>query len=127
MASRVNLPWFLFGGTIAILTFVFLILKFRSHLCPSPQASINPLRRAGRVNLRALKKTNKQKHDAGQRASTQFSQSKVCSLCLGTITDEDVLGLTCGHIFHTRCLESQIEAHQVECPLCSVLIAGPRT
>lgn len=42
-----------------------------------------------------------------------------CAICLDAIEDDDdVRGLTCGHAFHTVCLDPWLTSRRACCPLC---------
>jgi len=42
-----------------------------------------------------------------------------CAICLDSIEDDDdVRGLTCGHAFHTSCLDPWLTTRRACCPLC---------
>jgi len=49
-----------------------------------------------------------------------------CSICLGSYCDgEEVRKLSCGHLFHQRCVDVWLLGHQNRCPLC-LQVVGPR-
>lgn len=42
-----------------------------------------------------------------------------CAICLDTLEDdEDIRGLTCGHVFHSVCLDPWLTTRRACCPLC---------
>ncbi|TVY66784.1 E3 ubiquitin-protein ligase ZNRF3 [Fusarium oxysporum f. sp. cubense] len=132
-ASSVHLPWFLFGGTLAIVTIIIILLKFRScNTRRQPRMTVirvPPRQRTPieRHNLQTLNRANpsikyKDVRKQSSVSSTEVSLAEICAVCLETLVDEeDVRRLTCEHVFHTRCLDSWFKEHHVDCPLCKCI------
>jgi hypothetical protein len=80
--------------------------------------------------------------DAEKRISTEspskepalegqiLEPAEICAICLDTLEDDDdVRGLTCGHVFHPVCLDPWLTRRRACCPNCradySVIAAHP--
>ncbi|KAK6505384.1 hypothetical protein TWF481_007289 [Arthrobotrys musiformis] len=53
-----------------------------------------------------------------------------CAICIDNLEDsDDVRGLTCGHAFHTACIDPWLTARRACCPLCKAdyYVPKPRT
>ncbi|EPS40579.1 hypothetical protein H072_5557 [Dactylellina haptotyla CBS 200.50] len=53
-----------------------------------------------------------------------------CAICIDNLEDsDDVRGLTCGHAFHTACIDPWLTARRASCPLCKAdyYVPKPRT
>merc|ERR1719498_2095090 len=51
---------------------------------------------------------------------------ETCSICLaGSMGDEDITELPCGHLFHTKCIEPWLTECRNHCPMCNVAIEPP--
>lgn len=48
-------------------------------------------------------------------------QQKECSICLGVVKPRSSKRLTCGHVFHRRCIKKWFGRGSLTCPLCRVV------
>ncbi|KAK6541203.1 hypothetical protein TWF694_008570 [Orbilia ellipsospora] len=52
-------------------------------------------------------------------ADVANSCGDTCAICIDNLEDsDDVRGLTCGHAFHTACIDPWLTARRASCPLC---------
>ncbi|KAK6332808.1 hypothetical protein TWF696_002830 [Orbilia brochopaga] len=63
-------------------------------------------------------------------ADVANSCGDTCAICIDNLEDsDDVRGLTCGHAFHTACIDPWLTARRACCPLCKAdyYVPKPRT
>lgn len=62
------------------------------------------------------KKNNKYKIIAKKK---KIEKEEKCSICLENIEkNSEVFELSCGHFFHSECLEESVSHNHIECPTC---------
>jgi hypothetical protein len=58
-------------------------------------------------------------------STEEVRDQKECSICLNRFScdEPDVVGIRCGHIFHSHCLNPWIRCHDT-CPVCRTQVGG---
>ena len=100
---------------------------------PSPSRSSSTRRKrsaATRIQKRVRGKQTRKKLSPKtetilERIKTNIELSRQCAICLDTMKhNEAITKLTCGHRFHSDCIQHSLRSNNPNCPICRAVIVN---